>query len=247
MAELTVEVDDKGNIGTLPDALQKFLDKQINESFRRGASKVEAEMKDKLADPAEKERLKLLEDENHRYKEEKALAEKNWEEAARLKEERHTKALADRDAIAVTTQAEIARRDVRLRAMLGAEIQAAAVTAGARLESTVELQKLLGADLDLDAMLQPFVKGADGKPVLATDGTPQTIQGYVTQYLADHPHHLQSTRGTSGRAAGGASLRGLPATGADADVERALATVEDQPSGANLAGAIGAMRRRKTA
>lgn len=38
-----VDVDEQGNIGTLPAPLQSFLDKAINEAYKRGASKAERE------------------------------------------------------------------------------------------------------------------------------------------------------------------------------------------------------------
>lgn len=243
MATLTVEIDDKGNIGTLPAELQKFVDTRINDAFGRGAKKVEDEMKGKLADPAQVERLKLIEEENSRLKEAEARATKNFEEADRLKEERYKKQLEEKDGTLSAKEQEIARRDQRLRSSLGSEIRAAAVAAGARDESLPELVKLLGADLELDPeTLEPFVKGADGKP-LTKDGKPVSIEGHVAQYLTDHPHHLGGKRGQSGRAKGGASLTG----GASAltDKDSAVAAAEEEPSRANVNAALGALRKPK--
>jgi F0F1-type ATP synthase membrane subunit b/b' len=244
MAELTIEVDDKGNIGTLPEPVQKFLDSKINDAFKRGAAKVEQDLKDRIADPAEKERLKLLEEENSRFKEAKAKADKDYETAEKIKEERHLAALKEREEKLSQTQQEIARRDTRLRASLGSEIKAAATAAGARDASLPELVKLLGADLDLDpTTLEAFVKGTDGKPKTDKAGQPVSIEGFVQQYLADNPHHLNSARGKSGRATGGASMQGLTAEPGSKD--EALAVALDNPTARNVSAAIGRIRAGK--
>lgn len=241
---LTVELDDKGNIQKLPEPLQKFFDGRINDAVRRKAEQLEAEYKPKLADPATIEKLKTLEEENNRFKEQKARDEKNYEEADRLKEERHKKALEERDTTLKAKDTEITRRDERLRNMLGAEIRAAATAAGARTESLPELVKLLGADLDLDEKtLEPFVKGKDGKPATDKDGKPITIEGFVTQYLTDHPHHIGKAPGKSGRAPGGATFRRAPSN-ADLDKQSAIEAVEENPSTKTVANAVGVIRRR---
>jgi hypothetical protein len=240
MAEITVEVDDKGNIGKLPDELQRFLDKQINESYKRGAAKVEADLTPKLMDPAKAERMKTLEDENNRFKEEQARANKNYEEADRLKDERFTKQLGEKDTLLTSKDQEIARRQDRLRGMLGSEIKAHAIAAGARAESLPELVKLLGADVDLDADLNAFVKGADGKPAAGKDGKPITVEGLVTQYLAEHPHHVGSRRGQNGGARGGATFAGVKAGGDDP-----IAEAEENPTSRNIVRAMAAVGRAK--
>lgn len=246
MAEtLTVELDDKGNIGKLPEPLQKFLDTRINESFRKGAEKVEAELKPRLRSEVDDEKLKSLEAENLRYKEAEAKRKGDHEEAKKLAEERHAADLKDRDDKLTAKDAEITRRDTRLRSMLGTEIKSAAVAAGARDESLPELMKLLGADLDLDPQtLEPFVKGADGKPATGKDGKAITVEGYVQQYLADHPHHLKRTPGRPGGAQGGQSMRG--GKGAS-EVEQATEALAKNPNVSNLTAAVRASRQRQKA
>lgn len=245
MAELTIEVDDQGNIGTLPEPLQKFFDKGFKDAFKKGAAKVEAELAGKIADPAERERLKALEDENARFREAEAIREKKWDEALKAQEARLTKIAAEKDEHLTAKEAEIAKRDTRLRSMLGAEIRAAAVAAGARDESIPELVKLLGADLDLDAELAPFVKGEDGKPRADKDGKPVSIEGFVTEYLAGHPHHLKGGRSTPGRAPGGATFRQTPASASDMAHEDALSAVAENPSTRTLATAVRSIRQRR--
>ena len=242
MAELTVEVNEKGEIGKLPEPLQKFLDTRINDAFKRGAEKVENELKDKIRSEADEERLKQLAEENSRYKEAEAKRKGEHEEAKKIAEERHAAALKDREDKLAAKEQEIARRDQRLRAMLGAEVRAAAAAAGARDESLPELETLLGAGLDLDpATLAAFVKGADGKPKTDKDGKPITIEGFVTQYLADHPHHFNGNRGKHGRAGGGASMRGGAAGG---EADEAKAALAQNPNLQNLTRAISATRKR---
>ncbi len=243
MDPITVEVDEKGNIGKLPEPLQKFFDTRINDAVRRKAEQLEAEFKGKTVDPSERERIKAVEDENSRLKEAEARAQKNYEEADRLKEERHKKSLEERDGVVTAKDQEIARRDTRLRSMLGSEIKASAVAAGAREESLPELVKLLGADLDLDAAtLEPFVKGTDGKPLVDKDNKPVSVEGFVKQYLADHPHHIAKPGGRSGRATGGATMRGASAV--PGSKEEALAAAADNPNARNVTTAIGAIRKK---
>jgi bifunctional DNA-binding transcriptional regulator/antitoxin component of YhaV-PrlF toxin-antitoxin module len=242
MAEtLTIEVDEKGQIGTLPDPLQKFLDTRIKEAYRKGAEKVETELKHKLRSEADEERIKLLESENSRFKELEAKRKGDHEEAKKLAEERHAAELRDREDKLAAKDAELSRRHERLRAMLGAEIRAAATAAGARDESLPELQKLLGADLDLDATtLEGFVKDADGKP-LEKDGKRVSIEFHVAQYLADHPHHLKTGRGKGGSAPGGQSLRGGTVV---TDKDAAIAAAASNPSAVNVNNAIRSIRKQ---
>lgn len=244
MAEVMIEIDDQGNIGKLPETVQKFLDSRINDAFKRGAQKVEAEIRDKMPDPVAVEKLKALEEENSRFREAEAKRKGEHDEAMKIAEQRHLAALKDREDKIAATTAEVARRDTRLRAMLGSEIRAAAIAAGAREESLPELVKLLGADLDLDAHLQPFVKGEDGTPRTDKEGKPVPIEGFVTQYLAAHPHHLRKAGGTPGRSSDGASFRRSAPTGADAAIEDAVAAVASNPSTRTLAGAVRAIRSR---
>lgn len=241
---IVIEVDEQGNIGTLPEPVQAFVNKAINEAFKRGAQKVEREMSSRAIDPAERERLLQAQADANLLREEIATRDKNFEEAARLREERFQRELDQREQTLKSKETEIGRRDARLRGMLGAEIRAAAVAAGARDESLPELQKLLGADLDLDENLEPFVKGEGNAPKLDKDGKPVTIEGLVREYLASHPHHLRGGQSQSGRAQGGASIGRSVAAPSPADeaVERLAA----DPSLRNLTAAVRNVRLRAT-
>lgn len=241
---IVIDVDDQGNIGTLPEPVQAFVNKAINEAFKRGAQKVEREMSSRAIDPAERERLLQAQADANLLREEIATRDKNFEEAARLREERFQRELDQREQTLKSKETEIGRRDARLRGMLGAEIRAAAVAAGAREESLPELQKLLGADLDLDENLEPFVKGEGNAPKLDKDGKPVSIEGLVREYLASHPHHLRGGQSQSGRAQGGASIGRSVAAPSPADeaVERLAA----DPSLRNLTAAVRNVRLRAT-
>lgn len=241
---IVIEVDEQGNIGTLPEPVQAFVNKAINEAFKRGAQKVEREMSGRAIDPAERERLLQAQADANLLREEIATRDKNFEEAARLREERFQRELDQREQALKSKETEIGRRDARLRGMLGAEIRAAAVAAGAREESLPELQKLLGADLDLDENLEPFVKGEGNAPRLDKDGKPVSIEGLVREYLASHPHHLRGGQSQSGRAQGGASIGRSVAAPSPADeaVERLAA----DPSLRNLTAAVRNVRLRAT-
>lgn len=239
MADVTIEIDDQGNIGKLPEPLQKFFDKGFNEAFRKGAAKVEQELSGRLADPSATEKLRLLEDENSRYKEAELRRQKEYEEADRLKEERHAAALKDREEKLAAAATAIEQRTTRLKQAIGSDIRAAAIAAGAREESLPELVKLLGADVDLDANLQTVVIGEDKTPRMK-DGKPVTVEGLVTDYLAAHPHHLRGGRSTSGRSTHGATFR---AGAAPAGAEAAKAELAQSPGLATLTRAIGASRR----
>lgn len=241
---IVIEVDEQGNIGTLPEPVQAFVNKAINEAFKRGAQKVEREMSSRAIDPAERERLLQAQADANLLREEIATRDKNFEEAARLREERFQRELDQREQALKSKETEIGRRDARLRGMLGAEIRAAAVAAGAREESLPELQKLLGADLDLDENLEPFVKGEGNAPKLDKDGKPVSIEGLVREYLASHPHHLRGGQSQSGRAQGGASIGRSVAAPSPADeaVERLAA----DPSLRNLTAAVRNVRLRAT-
>lgn len=215
MAKLEIEIGDDGKVGELPDAIKAHIgtlvdttlktkekelsDKAFNEGFQKGNAKKAAELKDHLVDPAERERLKTLEKENEQLKIAELEREKKYDEAQKIREERHAKDLKDKDEA-------ILRRDGKLRGGVKSEIKAAALKFGARDESLTELAILLGGEIDFDDQLEPFVKGADGKPAVDSKNQPLTIEGRVRQYLDANRHHVKGPGGTGGGARGGASL-----------------------------------------
>ena len=149
--------------------------------------------------------------------------------------------MKERDTALETERTEKARVRQALEDSAKKEIRVAAVKAGARGESLEELEALLGSRIGLDHALQAFVRDAKdaGKPLLDKDQKPVSIEGFVTQYLTDHPHHKAAPGGRGGGAQGGRSFTTPPLTGADAEKATAIAEVERNPSVANVARAFG--------
>jgi hypothetical protein len=230
VAEVTIEIDDKGEIGTLPEPLQKFLDKRINEAYQKGADKSEKALKSLIVDPKEIERLKAVEKDFEDQRIALLERDKNYEEAQKMRDKRHQDELeAERKAHGKTK--------TKVREFVAVKIRAAAVEAGARSESLDELERLIGADIDLDADLNPFVKDAEGKP-LEKDGKQVDIEGYVQAYLDKKPHHKAAPSAKGGKAQGGAAMRGQPAAPANAK-EAAFQRAADAPTAKNINDVIG--------
>jgi hypothetical protein len=228
VAKIEIEIPDDGKVpddflARLPDPLKKFTDtlsdRVFKEGYAKGMAKKADDLKPHLVDPAERERQAAASAELEELKARELEREKKYEEARALRETAHKKDLEK-------TQAEIARRDARLRKSIRADIQSAALKAGARDESLDELSAILGGEIDLDDALEPYVKGADGKP--AVDDTQQrvTIEGRVRAYLDGHRHHLKSNLGSGGGASGGKSFAHL--TGKAQDAARAVVALEEQ-------------------
>lgn len=243
---LTIEFDEAtGKIGTLPEPVQKMVDGligQAHKTLRQQIVDLEIKVKgNNGGDAVERERLRALEDENQRFKTADAERKTEYDKALKIREEAEAKREEERKKDGEKTTAELKRRDDRLREMARSEIKIAAKNLGARTESLDELANLLGAALDLDADLQPFVKGADGKPATGADGKPVTIEGHVKAYLDTHSHHRASSGGTGGGARGGASFSGAEATAieaAEAELEEARKKLARNKSDTRAMGSV---------
>lgn len=241
MPVLNIEVGDDGKIvGELPDALKGTLQSQLdaslkakekeisdrafNEGFQKGNAKKAEELRPHLQDPAEKERLKTLEQENEKLKIAELERDKKYEEANKIREERHAKELLERDD-------NVKAHKGKLRGGALSEIKAAALKYGAREESLGELALILGGEIDFDDTLEPFVKGSDGKPAVDSKNQPLTIEGRVKQYLAANRHHVKAPGGAGGGAPGGASLENLSddVQAAQQKVDAAQKALADNP------------------
>lgn len=201
MPKLEIDVADDGKIGTLPEPIQKFVDGLISDAHRRAYEKATTEAKKQGFDPVEREKLAQLEAEKKAREIADLERDKKYEEAQKLRDERHQKDLLAKDEA-------IQKREGRIRKGLRADIRAAALKHGARDESLDELATMLTGDLDLDSDLEPFVKGSDGKPAVDKDGKPVSIEGHVKAYLDSHAHHRKAPAGQGGGARGGASYSG---------------------------------------
>jgi hypothetical protein len=218
MPKVEFEIGEDGTIGTLPEPLQKFLDKKINDAHTRAYSKAAEEARRQVGDPVDREKLRQLEDEKKAREIADLERDKQYDAAAKLRDEKWQGELQKRDQ-------EIQRRDSRLRDSLRAEIRAAAVRAGARDESLAELEAILSGRLDLNPDLQPFVKGDDGQPAIdKKTGAPVSIEGLVSGYLDTHQHHRAAPAGTGGGARGGASF----ASGSGTDAAARLASAKEK-------------------
>jgi hypothetical protein len=182
---LTVPVHADGTIAQLPEALQKHLDSIVSKRLREDRERRAAK-----PDPVEHEKLTTLELQLEQYRIRDAEAQKQYAEALGIREKREQ---AEREKY----QQEIDRRTARIQRSLRADIQTAALKAGARDESLDELAALLSGFVTLNDDLDPVVMGADGQP----DAT--GIEGLVTRYLDSKPHHKRGTSGQSMAAAGG--------------------------------------------
>jgi hypothetical protein len=273
MPTVEIEINDNGSPAkALPESLQTWLNTKINEASGKGAEKAAKEAQAQLeaevrkardeeralasktgGDPAATEKLKNLEVELSKLKEEEAIRAKNFEEAQRLRDERHAKELAEREKkygeeIGLT-KAEIEKRELRLRQNIGTDIKSEAIKAGARDASLSEMGKLLKDYVDLDGDLNPVVLAdafkkefTDSK--LGEDGKPVSIEGLVAEYLSLHPHHKAPVKGVGGGARGGASISGSVTKTKDAERDAALEAVAERPDIATSAAFIGRIRNR---
>lgn len=247
MPKIEVEIGDDGAIGTLPDELQKFLDKKINRAYSDGADKALKALKENAKpDPVEVERAKTLEIEVSKLKEAEAIREKRYEDAQAEAKKRHDAELAEKAAALEAKDAEVKRRTDRINELARKEIRAVALAQGARKESLDELELILGSSIGLDDALQVFVKDTQdaGKGRLDKDGKAVTIEGFVAQYLTDHPHHKSAATGRGGGASGGRSLSGASLTGVEAEKAAVLDEVAKNPTVANIARAFAQAGKR---
>ena len=205
MATVEIEIGENGEIGTLPEPIQKFFDKRLNEQYQKGADKAEARFKGLIVDPKEIERLRTIEKEAEDTKIALLERDKNYEEAQKIRDKRHQDELAKERELHGKTK-------TRIREFAHKSIRAAAVEAGARVESLDELERLIGAEVDFDDDMQIFVKGADGQPLADDKGARVSVEGYVAAYLEKKPHHKAATPVKGGKAPGGAAFRGQPQT-----------------------------------
>lgn len=235
MPELTIEIGEDGAIGKLPETLQRFLDKRIDEAYKKGAEKTEKALTPHLVDPVESEKLRQRAKLADELELKEVERDKRYDEALQLRDKAHADAVK-------AEQARTLKAIDRVRAGVAKTIRAAAATSGARAESLDELERLLAADVDLDESLQEFVKDADGKPRLDDKGQRVTVEGLVAEYLSSHKHHIAAQAAQGGSARGGATLTGTRVTATD-EKSRVLDAITENPSIGNLAKGFAAIRR----
>lgn len=228
MATVEIEIGENGEIGTLPEQVQKFFDKRINEAYQKGADKSEKALKSLIVDPKEIERLRTIEKEAEEQRIALLERDKNYEEAQKIRDKRHQAELdAERQSHGKTK--------TKIRELVGKSVRAAAVEAGARAESLDELERLIGADVDFDEDWNPFIKDKDGKPLADAKGEKVSVEGYVADYLERKPHHKAAPPVKGGKAPGGASLRG--GNGPISELDRLRQRADSEPT-PELVGAL---------
>lgn len=207
---LAVPIDEQGNIGALPEPLQRLMDARISDALKRGREKALAT----LPDPVERETLRKLEAENAALKQAELERSGRYEEALKMREAEYAK---ERERL----QTDLQRRTEKLKRAAASEIRAAAVQFGAREQSLRELELILSAQVSLNAELDPIVLGPDGQP------TDASIAQLVKGYLDANPHH-RAAPAAGGGARGGSSLtQGVVGTAAT-EAEREVAVLRQR-------------------
>lgn len=258
-----LEIDIRDNDGvvemsSLPESLRPIWQKELDRMYGKGAAKAGEEARKQMeseiakvredakkhgADPVLAEKAKNLEQELSKLKEDEAIRTQNWQEAQRLRDERHANELAEVRKGLTEREKEIERRTARISELVTSDIRLAAQRHGAREQSLAELDMLLRGKIGLDKDLQAYVKDEQDpeKPAVGTDGkTPVTIDGLVQQYLTDHPHHKAAPAGRGGGAGGGASLAGNK--GNVTEFAQAVERAAQSPTVPNIADAISKIR-----
>jgi hypothetical protein len=224
MPEVVVEFGEDGKPVKVPAEVQALIDRSFGQGQAKATDEAAKKMKTEIEslrqagnlNPAERERLRSLEVDLSKTREELAMRDKNFEEAQKIREERHARDLSEREDKLKAKDAEVERRTGRIRELLGNQLRAAALEAGARKESLGELEVLLGSRIGLDDALQAFVTDAKDAGKAALDKEPT------------------SGRGGGGR--GGRSTAGDP--GVTGEKAQAFESVAANPTVASVANAF---------
>lgn len=237
MAKLEIEIDDAtGSFKELPEPLKKHIDGLADAGFKARHAELRTNLEKQFAekykpattiDAADRERLNLLEDENQRFKTVEAERKAEYDKALKIREEADAKREDERQKAGAEKDKELQRQRARLLEVSTTEIKIAAQTFGAHAAGLEKIARLLGADIDLDADLKPFVKGADGQPAVDKDGNPVTIEGHVKLFLTDNPYFVASTAGAGGGARGGVTLTTTHLTGEALTAQRKVDAIKD--------------------
>lgn len=218
MPKVEVDIDDKGEfVGQLPTELDAILTKiksaSHGEGFGKGAQKAAEEAKQQIASAIAAEKAKLeamapLEREKWQGIDEQNKALKGQLETTLSESRKQMTSTAETHALELTRKAEaVQKRNLKIQALVTANLRSLAASAGARDESLSELEVILQHRIGFDDDMEPFVKGEDGTPAKTTAGNPLPIDAFVKQYLDNHPHHRKPVAGRGGNAPGGSSLR----------------------------------------
>ena len=208
---LSVPLNPDGTIGALPEQLQKLVDARIRQATQRAKGD---------PSPVEAEELRQLRAKMSDIERQEAERKGEYEKALTMRDAEYTAKLTK-------AEQEVARRTVRLKESVKADIRAAAVELGARKESLPELETLLSLRMTLDEeSLTVRVLGDDGAP------SDTSVADLVKAYLDAHAHH-RAAAPAGGGARGGASLTGTLTSGAQAAYTAALDAWQRNPTAKN--------------
>lgn len=218
MPQITIDIDDKGEIvGAPPAQIEALFKRTETTGYGNGLKKgredagveSKAELEARLASertkweeshPLDKAKLRELEDDNKRFRESEASLVKRYTDNQREREESHAKEVANKnERVGALTR--------KLNDMLASQIRTEAASAGARDESLDELAVILRHYIELDDNLETIVKDTDGKPTMK-QGKPISSAEFIRDYLGKHAHHRKPAGGPGGGARGGASYQG---------------------------------------
>lgn len=242
MPQFTVEVDDKGDfVGQLPAEIDAILKRTETTSygtgFRSGQGKASEEAKKTLDETVKTERLKweaqfplerekwtLTEEENKALKTQMTDAMREGDKNLRRREESHAEELTKRVA-------DIGKRDQRIRELVGTNIRALAVSAGAREDALPALEAVLQSRLAFDDDMQPFFKDEAGNPA-TQHGKAMSPEAFVKQFLGANAFFLKPAGGQGGGARGGASFQHGAHGAVSADAAKQRIESGDRSAGA---------------
>lgn len=233
--DLTVRINEETNQieGDVPDPLNDILKRVEGEALTRGRgegieqaakdakSQIESAVAQKAKEleaqaPYEKARLSQLESDNASLASKLAELTKEQSDASKALKEAHAEDIIERTK-------RIEAREGLIKKLTARSLRGEALQAGAREESLDELELILSHYVGYDQDMEPFIKGPDGQPIIV-QGTQQSINSFVKDYLEKHPHHRRPpTAYRPGRARHGVSLTDPgqnPQTSRDAAVSR---------------------------
>jgi carbon monoxide dehydrogenase subunit G len=218
MPKFEIEVDgEKGEfLGQLPaeiDAILKRIEITAHGTgFRSGQGKAAEDAKKQIEDtvkaerakweaqaPLEREKYQLADEENKTLKTQLTEVMRESDRNLRKREESHAEELTKRVA-------DIAKRDARIRELVGMNIRALAMQVGAREDALPALEAVLQNRLAFDDEMQPFFKDESGQQA-SLHGKPMSADAFVKQFLNANTYFLKPTGGQGGGARGGASFQ----------------------------------------
>lgn len=243
MVRIELDLDDKGDIvGDVPEALKGIFTRietaAHGQGYGKGVAKAAEDAKKQIAETvavelAKKEAMLPIErakwaqvDEDNKALQTRILEnDREHDRTLKAREETHAKELLDRAEA-------LKKRNARIMDLTTAKVRAEALQAGAREELADALQVLLLSSIGYDDDMEPFVKNPDGSQKFV-HGSPQSIAGFVKEYLDTNPLFRKPPAGQGGRATGGRTFQGhVPESPVSVDAAKRRIDSGDRSAGA---------------